>query len=255
MPSINHFLFRNIAMLKYVLPLLLALSCAAYADETAVRERLQKNHPQLEQQFGNIEQVNKSPVPGLYEVVVPGRLFYTDEEGNYLINGAIWDLRTMHNITEEREKKVFAVDFKTLPFDLAIKEVKGNGKRKMMVFTDPNCGYCKRLEGELQKIDNVTIYRLMFPIFEGSDVKARNVWCSKNKNKTKTWTDMMIDGVMPPAATDPKCTYPVAKAQEWGKRLRVNGTPALFFADGTMNPGALPAEDIEKALDEAAQKQ
>jgi thiol:disulfide interchange protein DsbC len=236
-------------MLKYVLPLMLAFSCAAYADETAVRERLMKNHPQL----GQVDQVNKSPVSGLYEVVTPDHLFYTDEEGNYLINGVIWDLRTMHNITEERERKVYAIDFKTLPFDLAIKEVKGNGKRKMMIFTDPNCGYCKKLEAELQKVDNVTIYRLMFPIFEGSDVKARNVWCTKNK--TKTWTDMMLDGVMPPAATDPKCTYPVAKAKEWGEKLRVNGTPAIFFADGTKNPGALPAEDIEKALDDAAKQQ
>jgi len=235
-------------MLKYLLPLLLAVSCAAYADESAVRERLQKNHPQL----GQVDQVNKSPVPGLYEVVTPDHLFYTDEEAHYLINGVIWDLRTMHNITEEREKKLFAVDFKKLPFDMAFKEVKGDGKRKMVIFTDPNCGYCKKLEGELTKVDNVTIYRLMFPIFEGSDVKSRNIWCAKNR--TKAWTDMMLHGVMPPDATDPKCTYPVAKAMEWGQKLRINGTPAIIFADGTLNPGALPAEDIEKALDDAAKQ-
>lgn len=236
-------------MLKYVLPLLLALSCSAYADESALRERLQKNHPQL----GQVDQVNKSPIPGLYEVVTPDHVFYTDEEGNYLINGAMWDLRTMHNITEERERKIFAVDFKKLPFDMALKEVKGNGKRKLMIFTDPNCGYCKKLEGELQNVTNVTIYRLMFPIFEGSEVKARNVWCSKDKNKA--WVDMLLKGVIAPEAKDSKCTYPAAKAMEWGQKLRINGTPAIIFADGVLNPGYMPAEDLDKALDEAAKAQ
>ncbi len=236
-------------MLKYLLPLLLAVSCAAYADEAAVRERLQKNHPQL----GQVNQVNKSPIAGLYEVVTPNQLFYTDEEGNYLINGVIWDLRTMRNITEERERKIFAVDYKKLPFDIAFKEVKGNGKRQMVIFTDPNCGYCKKLEGELQSISNVTIYRLMYPLFEGSDVKVRNVWCSKNR--TKTWTDMLLNGVIAPAATDPKCTYPIAKAMESGQNLHINGTPAMIFSDGTLVPGALPANEIEKLLNEAATPQ
>ncbi len=236
-------------MLKYVLPLLLAVSGIAYADETALRERLQKNHPGI----GQIDQVNKSPIPGLYEVVTPDHLFYTDKTGNFLINGVIWDLRSMRNLTEERERKLFSVDFKKLPFDMAFKEVKGNGKRQMMIFTDPNCGYCKKLEGELQKVDNVTIYRLMFPIFEGSDVKVRNVWCSKDR--TRSWTDMMLSGVNVPTATDPKCTYPVAKAMEWGQKLHINGTPAIVFSDGMLNPGALPAEDIEKALDEASKQQ
>ncbi len=236
-------------MLKYVLPLLLVVSCAAYADESALRERLQKDHPQI----GQIDQVNKSPIPGLYEVVTPDHLFYTDEEGNYLINGVIWDLRTMRNLTDERERKLFAVDFKKLPFDIAFKEVKGNGKRQMMIFTDPNCGYCKKLEGELKNVSNVTIYRLMFPIFEGSDVKSRNVWCSKDRNKT--WSDMMLRGISAPAAADTKCSYPVARAQEWGQKLRINGTPAIIFSDGMLNPGYLPAEDLEKALDDASRQQ
>ncbi len=236
-------------MLKYILPLLLLVSAAAFADEAALREHLQKKYPQI----GQIDQVNKSPMPGIYEVVTPDHLFYTDKKGDYLINGVIWDLRTMHNITEERSRKLFAVDFKKLPFDLTFKEVKGNGKRQMVIFTDPNCGYCKKLEGELQKVDNVTIYRLMFPIFEGSDVKVRNVWCSADR--TKTWTDMLLNGVVAPAATDPKCTYPINKALEWGQKMRINGTPALVFSDGTLVPGALPAEEIEKALNDASKQQ
>lgn len=245
MPLTNPLSFRKTAMLKYLFLMLLAIS-SAYADENEIRDRLQKNYPHL----GKVDQVNKSPIAGLYEVVTPDHLFYTDEQTQYLIDGSIWDLRTMHNITEERSRKIFAVDFKSLPFDLAIKQVKGNGKRQMMVFTDPNCHYCKVLEEQLEKVDNVTIYRLMYPIFEGSDVKVRNIWCTKNK--TKAWTDMMVNGVLPSAATDPKCAYPVAKAMDWGRKLKVNGTPALVFSDGTLVPGALPADELEKALDEAA---
>ena len=159
----------------------------------------------------------------------------------------------MRNITQERERKIFAVDFKKLPFDMALKEVKGNGKRQMMIFTDPNCGYCRKLEGELQGITNVTIYRVMFPIFEGSDVKARNVWCSKDK--TKAWINMLVNGVLAPTPTDPKCNYPMDRALAWGDKLRIHGTPALVFANGVLVPGALPIEDIEQALDEAAKAQ
>lgn len=232
-------------MLKPLLLMLLAISCA-YADETDIRDRLQKNYPQL----GKVDQVNKTPLPGLYEVVTPDHLFYTDEQTQYLIDGSLYDLRTMHNITDERARQIFAIDFKSLPFDLAMKKVKGNGKRKMLVFTDPNCAFCKRLEAELQKIDNVTIYRLLYPIFPGSDEKARNVWCSKDKNKT--WEDMMLRGVMPPPAAA-NCDAPIAKALEWGRKLKVNGTPTLFFADGIQVPGYLPAEELEKALDGAPQ--
>jgi len=226
-------------MLKFLVLMLLTVSCA-YADETAIRDRLQKNYPQL----GEINQVNKTPLPGLYEVVTPDHLFYTDEQTQYLIDGSLYDLRTMRNITDERARKIFAVDFKSLPFDLAMKKVKGSGKRQMLVFTDPNCGFCKKLEAELQQVNNVTIYRVLYPIFPGSDEKARNVWCSKDKNKA--WEDMMLRGVMPAAAN---CNAPLAKTLEWGKRLKVNGTPTIIFADGTLVPGYLPAADLEKALD------
>jgi len=233
-------------MLKFLLLTLLTASCAyayAYADETAIRDRLQKNYPQL----GEINQVNKTPLPGLYEVVTPDHLFYTDEQTQYLIDGSLYDLRTMRNITDERARKIFAVDFKSLPFDLAMKKVKGNGKRQMLVFTDPNCGFCKKLEAELQQVNNVTIYRVLYPIFPGSEEKARNVWCSKDKNKA--WEDLMLRGVIPASAN---CNAPLAKTLEWGKRLKVNGTPTIIFADGTLAPGYLPAAELEKALDGAS---
>ena len=237
-------------MLKFLLPLLLALPVAAHADESAVRNRLLSDHPQLVQLIGKVEHVNKSPIPGLYEVVTQDSVYYTDKSGNFLINGNIWDLRNMHNLTAMRENKLFAVAFNKLPFDLTFKEVKGNGKRKLLIFTDPNCHFCKLMEGQLKHVNNVTIYRLMYPIFDGSDVLARNIWCSKNR--LHAWKNLMLNGVLPPHPEDKRCTYDIRRAMGWGKRLRINGTPALVFSDGTINPGALPAKDLDKALDLAA---
>jgi thiol:disulfide interchange protein DsbC len=225
-------------MLKFLLLLSLTITCA-HADEATMRDSLQKNYPQI----GEVDQVNKTPMPGLYEVVTPDHLFYTDEQTRYLIDGSLYDLHTMRNLTDERARKLFAIDFNSLPLNLAMKKVKGNGKRKMFIFSDPNCAFCKRLEAELQKVDNVTIYHLLYPIFPGSEEKARNVWCSKDRNKA--WDDMMLHGIMPPAAS---CATPIAKALELGRKLKVNGTPTIIFADGSLVPGYLPAADLELAL-------
>ena len=234
-------------MTRIILTALLFVSSLAQADALAdIKSNLQKNYPQL----GTITQVNKSPVPGLLEVVTTEHLFYTDEKGQFLIDGSVYELSNMHNITDERAKKLFAVDFDSLPFDIALKEVKGKGQRKLFVFTDPNCGFCKRLENELQKTDNVTIYRLMYPIFPGSDEKVRNVWCSK-KDRVKLWEDMMLRGKIPPEA---KCDAPLAKAQEWGKKMKVSGTPTIVFADGSVSPGYMPATELGQALDQAQKK-
>jgi thiol:disulfide interchange protein DsbC len=222
---------------------LFSFSCAQ-ADEAKVKETLQKNYPQM----GKVDEVYKANLLGLYEVVMDGQLFYTDEKAQYLINGSIYDLKNGHNLTEERSRKLFSVDFAGLPFELAIKKVKGNGSRKMAYLTDPNCGYCKKLEGELKNIDNITLYRFLYPIFQGSDEKVRNVLCSKNPNKT--WEDWMLNGVPPPAAV---CATPqTEKVQALGKKLNVHGTPTLIFTDGTLVPGYLPAPDLEKALNSEA---
>ena len=221
---------------------LLTFSCA-WADElSGIKDELQKNYPQL----GKIEQVSKSPVDGLYEVATQEHLFYTDVKARYLIDGSLYDLKTMRNLTDERARKLFAVDFNNLPFDLTIKQVKGNGKRKLFIFTDPNCAFCKRLETEMQKVDNVTIYHLLYPIFPGSEEKARNVWCGKNR--IKLWEDMMVRGITPPAAN---CDAPITKALEWGRKMKVNGTPTLIFADGSVAPGYMPATELNRALDAA----
>lgn len=232
-------------MFRTLLLLLLSISLA-HAAETdkaaaAVKDTLQKNYAPL---IGPVDQVNRSPIPGLYEVVTGDHIFYTDESAQYLIDGQLFDLKARTNITEARARKLFAIDFSQLPLDLAVKKVKGNGSRKMAYFTDPNCGYCKKLEHELQNVNDVTLYLFLYPIFEGSAEKVQAIWCSKDK--VKTWDDLMLRGVQPAAG---KCEAPSTRVLELGKKLRVNGTPALIFANGVINPGYMPAADLNKALD------
>lgn len=230
-------------MMKYLLLLLAALfSFNACADEAKVKSILQKEYPQI----GKVDKVYKAPFLGLYEVVADDQLFYTDENVQYLINGSVYDLKNGRNLTEERSRKLFAVDFNNLPFEFAVKMVKGKGERKLAYLTDPNCGYCKKLENELKSLDNVTLYRFLYPIFPGSDIKVRNILCSKNPNKT--WEDWMLDGVLPPTAN---CTTHTDKVLALGQKLNVHGTPTLIFADGALVPGYLPAADLEKALNGA----
>jgi thiol:disulfide interchange protein DsbC len=227
-------------MLKSLIAgLLLLTSLGVSASETEIKASLEKNHPQL----GKVVQVNKSPLAGLYEVVTEGQLFYTDDKVSHLIVGNLYDLKTMRNLTEERAKVLFSIDFKGLPFELALKKVKGNGSRKLAYFTDPNCSYCKKLERELQKVNNVTLYLFLYPIFPGSDEKVQGVWCSKDK--VRAWDDLMLNGVPPAAAT---CATPTAKVLELGRKLRIQGTPALIFSDGQLAPGFMPAAELEKAL-------
>ena len=233
-------------MFKTLLLLLLSVSIAhaAETDKTAaaIKNTLQKNYEQL---IGPVDQVNKSPIPGLYEVVTGDHIFYTDKAAQYLIDGKMFDLKGRQNLTEARERQLFAVDFNKLPLDLAMKKVKGNGSRKLAYFTDPNCGYCKKLEHELQNVTDVTLYLFLYPIFEGSAEKVQNIWCSSDK--VKTWDNLMLNGVQPAAA---KCDAPSAKVLALGKKLRVNGTPALIFANGVVNPGYMPADALNKALDD-----
>ena len=225
-----------------VLLLLAASMSIAFAGEADIKSTLMKKVPQI----GQIKQVVKAPVHGLYEVITQDHLFYTDDKAHFLIDGAVYDLKSMSNITAERSRKLFALDFNKLPLELAVKKIKGNGARKLAIFTDPNCGFCKKLEKELTQIDNITLYQFMYPIFPGSEEKVRNVWCSKDP--VKAWDDLMLHDVMPPNGN---CKTPTEQVLALGKQLKINGTPGLIFADGTTNPGYMPAAELEKALNAA----
>ena len=223
---------------------LLAVALPALAQEAAIRKNLGERIPQLQK----IDEVSKSPMPGLYEIRVNGTdIFYTDAEGNYLIQGNLIDTRARRNLTEERVEKLSAVAFDELPIKDAFTIVRGNGKRKLAVFEDPNCGYCKRFERDLQKVDNVTIHMFLYPILGADSVdKSRNIWCSKEPGKA--WVDYMVRD-KPLAAAAPGCDVAASTRNvELGRKHKITGTPTLIFADGQRVPGAISAAQVEKFL-------
>ena len=233
--------FTVLSMAKWLALPLFALLSSAQAGENEIRQSLQSKFPDV----GNIEHIVKTPYSGLYEILIGDQLLYTDEQGQYLFDGSVIEVKSRSNLTEQRRQQLFAIDFDKLPLDLAVKKVKGNGKRKMAYFTDPNCGYCKRLEKELSKINDVTLYLFLYPIFQGSDEIVRNVYCAKDP--VKAWDDLMLNGVAPASAS---CKTPTEKVLTLGKKHRVNGTPNLIFGNGMQAPGFLPAEELEKRLNE-----
>lgn len=230
---------------KQKLPALLALALmlpfAAQAQEAAIRKNLAERIPALSQ----IDEISKTPMPGLFELRVGNELLYTDAEGNYLIQGSLLDTRNKKNLTDERIEKLTAIDFKDLPLKSAFTVVRGNGKRQLAVFEDPNCGYCKRFEKDMQKVDNVTVHMFLIPILGAdSEEKSRNIWCAKDK--VKVWNDWMHNNVTPKAAS---CNTDALTANlEFAKKYRITGTPTLVFADGTRVPGAINAQQVEKLL-------
>ena len=228
-----------------LLTLLAALSMGAVAQEAAIRKNLAERLPNLPK----IDEVSKTPMPGLYEVRVnQSEIFYTDEQGNFLIQGSLIDTQARVDLTEQRLEKLTSIAFKDLPLKDAFTIVRGNGKRKMAVFEDPNCGYCKRFERDLVKIDNVSVHVFLYPILSAdSGEKSRNIWCAKDKSKA--FLDWMVRDVTPPAATCDAAA--VARNVEFGKKARITGTPTIIFADGSRVPGAIDTARIEKFLTEA----
>ena len=224
-----------------------ALAAApAQAQEATIRKNLGERIPQLQK----IDEVSRTPMNGLWEVRMGTEILYTDAEGNFLIQGSLIDAKNRRNLTEERVEKLSAIDFDTLPLKDAFTIVRGNGKRKMAVFEDPNCGYCKRFERDLQKVENVTVYMFLYPILgPDSTEKSRGHWCSKDR--LKSWQDWMLKNE-PPAKADAACdTSAIARNVEFGKKHKITGTPTLVFADGTRVPGAIGAPQVEKQLADA----
>jgi thiol:disulfide interchange protein DsbC len=228
--------FRALALSVFAL----AIS-PVFAQEATIRKSLTERLPN----FPKIDEISKTPMNGLYEVRMGSDIMYSDADGSFLIQGTLIDVKQKRNLTEERIDKLSAIAFDQLPLKNAFTQVRGNGKRKLVVFADPNCGYCKRFEKDLQKLDNVTIHHLLYPILgEDSKAKSRNIWCAKDK--AKTWNDWMLNGTAPAAAS---CdTAPLDANVEFGKKYRITGTPTLFFADGTRVPGAVPLAQVEKLL-------
>ena len=221
-----------------------SIAFGVQAQEADIRKTLAERIPQL----GKADQVSATPMKGLYEVRIGTDLFYTDSKGNYLIQGELIDTKARRNLTEDRIAKLTAIDFAELPLADAFTVVQGDGSRKLAVFEDPNCGYCKRFERDLQKVDNVTVYTFLLPILSpDSAEKSRNIWCAKDR--TEVWLDHMLRDKTPPAAS---CdTAALQRNLAFGKKYKITGTPTLIFADGSRVPGAVDAAEVEKRLAKA----
>jgi len=236
-------------MLKMKIAVLLAtgLLASCVDAQTNVEATIKKAlEPRLS--GAKIESIKETPYSGLYEVRVAGDILYTDKKGEYLVIGQVYDVKSSRNLTRERIDEVNKIKFSDLPLEMALKQVKGNGKRVIAVFEDPNCGYCKRLrQTTLKEVDNVTVYTFMYNILsEDSFVKSKNIWCAPDRNKA--WDDWMISGKLPPAAPA-ACETPNDKVVALGQKMRITGTPAIFFADGSRVPGAIDLKALEGKFD------
>ena len=221
----------------------LCFALPALAQEAAIRKALTERLPS----FPQIDEVRESPMKGLYEVRVGTDIFYSDAAGNHLIEGHLIDTRTKSNLTEARIAKLTAIDFASLPLADAIVWKQGSGARKLVVFADPNCGYCKKFEKDLTGIKDVTVYTFLYPILGGdSPDKSRDIWCAKDN--TKAWRDWMVGGTTPPKNIGQCDTAALARNSALGRKHKVTGTPALVFEDGKRVPGAIAPADIEKQL-------
>jgi thiol:disulfide interchange protein DsbC len=230
-----------------LLALAATLAWPAAAQEAVIRKNLAERLPD----FPKIDEVSKTPVPGLWELRVGNELFYTDEQGNHVIQGSLYDTRAKVNLTEQRIEKLTAIEFDKLPFKDAMVVKQGSGARKLAVFVDPNCGYCKRFERDLLAVKDVTIYAFLYPVLgPDSHEKSRAIWCSKDA--MKTWRAWMIDGVPPPKVMGTCDTSAVERNTAFGQKYRINGTPAVLFEDGKRVPGAMPLAEVEKRLADAA---
>ncbi len=235
---------------QYISAALLAITMTgvSVADEASLKKAIEAAYPKFK-----VDSVTKTPYPGLYEVFMGGQIVYTDEKLNFLIaEGRLVDPKTKKDITGERLEELTKIDFNSLPLNQAIKVVKGNGSRKLVVFSDVDCPFCKRLEqNELANIDDVTVYTFLYPIeslHPDAANKSKSIWCAPNR--VKAWNDWIFNNKLPSSAA--KCDVPLENVGEMARKYGVTSTPTLFFADGKRMLGAQPHKEIERYLQAAA---
>jgi thiol:disulfide interchange protein DsbC len=224
---------------KTIVGLLAALTVPlfAQANEDLVRKSLANK-------VDKVDKVGKSPIAGWYEVIADGQVLYVNDKATHVMMGALIDLKTDRNLTSDRQSSL-TKDSLTSALGNAIKQVRGNGKNVLITFEDPNCGYCKKLAKDVQKLKDATVYTFLYPVLGDDSVeKSKAIWCAPDRNKA--WADFMTAGKTPPAATEKCDTAGLDASMALGRKLRINGTPAMFFANGERNPGYMPADEIEK---------
>ncbi|MGQ0655243.1 MAG: DsbC family protein [Betaproteobacteria bacterium] len=228
---------------------LLALSPLATADEAAVRRMVQDKL----RGGGQLESVQKAPWGDLYEVVVRGpdgpQIYYVDSRATVILAGPAIDARSGRNLTQERQRKLTAVEWESLPFDSAITLARGGGRRKIAIFSDPNCLFCRKFEKDLAKLDDITVHIFLYPVIKPDSVtQTKAVWCSKDR--AKAWNDLMLRDIQPSAKPD--CDTPVEKLVALGRKLGANSTPTWFLETGERYSGAMPLEEVRHLLDKAS---
>jgi thiol:disulfide interchange protein DsbC len=232
-------------MILRLLILIFATTIAglALADEASVKRGVEARFEGVK-----VESVTRTPYTGLYEIVVGDSIFYTDEKVSFFFRGDLIDARSQRNLTEERQQKLSAIRFEDLPLELAIKQVRGNGKRVVAIFSDPFCPYCRSLDRALLREDDITIYTFLFPILRAeSPDKARTIWCAPDR--AKAYYDFMLNGREPAATAG--CSAPVEKWLALGHKVGVRATPTSFAVSGQRIMGARP-EELIKAIAESA---
>jgi thiol:disulfide interchange protein DsbC len=236
-----------IRVLLFIAGMLAAM--AAFADEATIRKA-------VESRLGvRVEGIRPGPIPGLFEVRFRSRegyrVIYSDAAGRMVIVGNIYDTENGRNLTEERVRKLSAIDFRTLPLDLAVRIRRGNGKRTLVMFSDPYCPACRQFEQTLRGINDITIHVFMYPVIrpERAD-HSRSVWCSADR--AKAWLELAASETPKVPTASPTCANPVDKVLALGQSLGVGATPTIFFANGERMSGGLSADRLESLLDEVA---
>lgn len=222
----------------------------AQANEAAIRKAIAERIPD----FPKIDEIRPTPIPGLFEVRIGLDIFYSDPTGQYLLQDAqLVDLRTRANLTQARIDQLSQVNFASLPLKDAMVWKRGNGQRKIAVFSDPNCGFCKRLERTLQELNNVTVYTFLIPILgPDSNEKSRNVWCAKDS--VDVWLDWMLRAKSPEKVAGKCDEGAIQRNRAFARQHRITGTPAILFEDGSRAPGALDLQALEERLRRAEGK-
>jgi thiol:disulfide interchange protein DsbC len=232
----------SVRLTQWALAASLLFAASAQANEAVIRKALTQQFPGAQ-----ITSIKPTPYSGLFEVYLDDQLIYIDAKGQYVITGDVIDLKNRTNLTQARLNQLQAIKWDSLPFGNALKTVKGNGARKLVVFSDVDCPYCRKFEAELSKVDNITVYTFLYPI-EGLHPKAiqmsKQIWCAPDRNKA--WDEYITRRTVP--SNDGKCANPVDATIALGQTLKVSGTPTLFFANGQRVPGMVPAAQLEKLL-------
>ena len=220
----------------------LMFTLSAHANDAVIRKALAQQFPGAQ-----ISSIKKTPYSGLFEVYLDGQLVYIDAQAQYVFAGDVIDLKNRANLTQARLNQLQAINWDSLPLGNALKTVKGNGARKLALFSDVDCPYCRKFEAELSKVDNITVYTFLYPI-EGLHPKAvqmsKQIWCAPDRNQA--WNDYITRGSVP--NNDGKCANPVDATIALGNKLKVSGTPTLFFTNGQRVPGMVPAAQLERLL-------